>query len=139
IEMPEISGLDALKILREAYTPIELPVIMVTAKNQSEDIVKALELGANDYLTKPIDFPVAVARIGSQLSHKRAQEALRESEERYALAARSANDGLWDWNLVTGAVYFSPRWKAMLGFGEDEIQDRLEEWLDRIHDADRER
>src|SRR4029077_6625844 len=82
IEMPEISGLDALKTLRETYSAIELPVIMVTAKNQSDDIVRALDLGANDYLTKPIDFPVAVARIGTQLSHKRAQEALRESEER---------------------------------------------------------
>ncbi len=139
IEMPEVSGLDALQALRESYSPIELPIIMVTAKNQSDDIVKALEMGANDYLTKPVDFPVALARIGTQLSHKQAQEALRESEERYALAARGANDGLWDWNLVTGAVYFSPRWKAMLGFLEDEIDDRLEEWLGRIHDADRER
>ncbi|PYU32276.1 MAG: hypothetical protein DMG31_10960, partial [Acidobacteria bacterium] len=135
IEMPEVTGLDALQVLRESYSPIELPIIMVTAKNQSDDIVKALEMGANDYLTKPVDFPVALARIGTQLSHKQAQEALRESEERYALAARGANDGLWDWNLVTGAVYFSPRWKAMLGFREDETDDRLEEWLGRIHDA----
>lgn len=139
IEMPEVSGLDALRALRESYSANELPIIMVTAKNQSEDIVKALEMGANDYLTKPVDFPVALARIGAQLSLKNAQEALRESEERYALAARGANDGLWDWNLLTGAVYFSPRWKAMLGFGENEIEDRLEEWLGRVHDADRAR
>jgi diguanylate cyclase (GGDEF)-like protein/PAS domain S-box-containing protein len=139
IEMPEVSGLDALQALRDSYSPTDLPIIMVTAKNQSDDIVKALEMGANDYLTKPIDFPVALARIGTQLSHKQAQEALKESEERYALAARGANDGLWDWNLMTGAVYFSPRWKAMLGFGEREIDDRLEEWLGRVHDADRER
>lgn len=139
IEMPEVSGLDALQSLRESYSPNDLPIIMVTAKNQSDDIVKALEMGANDYLTKPIDFPVALARISTQLSHKNAQEALKESEERYALAARGANDGLWDWNLLTGAVYFSPRWKAMLGFQENEIDDRLEEWLDRIHDADQER
>jgi diguanylate cyclase (GGDEF)-like protein/PAS domain S-box-containing protein len=139
IEMPEVTGLDALQTLRESYSSIDLPIIMVTAKNQSDDIVKALEMGANDYLTKPIDFPVALARIGTQLSHKQAQEALRESEERYALAARGANDGLWDWNLMTGAVYFSPRWKVMLGFREHEIEDRLEEWLGRIHDADRER
>src|SRR5882762_3189508 len=58
IEMPDMSGLEALKMLREVYSPIELPVIMVTAKNQSDDIVKALDLGANDYLTKPVDFPV---------------------------------------------------------------------------------
>jgi diguanylate cyclase (GGDEF)-like protein/PAS domain S-box-containing protein len=139
IEMPEISGLDALKTLREAYSAIDLPIIMVTAKSQSDDIVRALDLGANDYLTKPIDFPVAVARIGSHLSHKRAQEALKESEERYALASRGSNDGLWDWNLLTNVVHFSPRWKAMLGFKELEIGDRPEEWFDRIHDADRER
>jgi diguanylate cyclase (GGDEF)-like protein/PAS domain S-box-containing protein len=139
IEMPEISGLEALKTLRQTYSPIELPIIMVTAKNQSDDVVKALDLGANDYLTKPIDFAVALARIGTQLSHKRAQEALRESEERYALAARGANDGLWDWNVQANTIYFSPRWKTMLGYEEDEIGDKPEEWLNRIHDADRDR
>jgi diguanylate cyclase (GGDEF)-like protein/PAS domain S-box-containing protein len=139
VEMPEISGLDALKVLRDHFTPAELPIIMVTAKSQSDDIVKALDLGANDYLTKPIDFPVAVARIGTQLSHKQAQEALRESEERYALAARGSNDGLWDWNLATNVVFFSPRWKAMLGYSEIEIGDNPDEWFNRVHDADRER
>jgi len=139
IEMPEVSGLDALKTLRAAYSATELPVIMVTAKSQSEDIVRALDLGANDYLTKPIDFPVAVARIGTQLSHKQAQEALKESEERYALAARGSNDGLWDWNLSANVVHFSPRWKAMLGYQEGQIADRPEEWFGRVHDADRER
>jgi diguanylate cyclase (GGDEF)-like protein/PAS domain S-box-containing protein len=139
IEMPDISGLEALRTIRELYSPVELPVIMVTARNQSEDIVKALNMGANDYLTKPVDFAVALARIGTALAHKRAQEGLKESEERYALAARGANDGLWDWNLSTNVIYFSGRWKAMLGCQEDEIVDRPEQWLDRIHEADRER
>src|SRR5947208_2434541 len=139
IEMPEISGLDALQKLRARYSAAELPIIMVTAKAQSDDIVEALDLGANDYLTKPIDFAVAVARIGTQLSHKQAQEALKESEERYALAARGSNDGLWDWNVSSNVVHFSPRWKSMLGYQEDQIGDRPEEWFGRIHDADRER
>lgn len=139
IEMPEISGLEGLQMIRQMYSAIELPVIMVTARNQSDDVVKALSLGANDYLTKPVDFAVALARIGTQLSHKRAQEGLKESEERYALAARGANDGLWDWNLATNVIYFSARWKAMLGCQEDEIVDKPEEWFDRIHESDRER
>jgi DNA-binding response OmpR family regulator len=70
IEMPEVSGFDALKALRKDYSPSQLPIIMVTARNQREDIVRALNLGANDYLTKPVDFPVALARIASQLSRK---------------------------------------------------------------------
>ena len=139
IEMPGISGLEALLTLRESYSAIELPVIMVTASDQSEDIVKALGMGANDYLTKPVDFAVALARIGTQLAHKRAQEELKDSEERYALAARGANDGLWDWNLSTNSIYFSARWKAMLGCQEDEILDTPEAWFERIHEADRER
>jgi diguanylate cyclase (GGDEF)-like protein/PAS domain S-box-containing protein len=138
IEMPGLSGVDALQLLRETYSPIQLPVIMVTARNQSEDIVRALEIGANDYLAKPIDFPVALARIRTQLSHKRAEQALRESEERYALAARGSNDGLWDWNLVGNRIYLSPRWKHMLGYEEPEISDDPAEWFSRIHEADRE-
>ena len=73
IEMPEVSGFDALEALRNDYSPVELPIIMVSAKNQREDIVKALNLGANDYLTKPIDLPVALARISAQLLQKQAQ------------------------------------------------------------------
>src|ERR1700756_5888481 len=70
IEMPEISGLDALQNLRNHYSAAQLPIIMVTAKAQSDDIVKALDLGANDYLTKPVDFPVAVAPLGTPLAPK---------------------------------------------------------------------
>jgi diguanylate cyclase (GGDEF)-like protein/PAS domain S-box-containing protein len=65
--------------------------------------------------------------------------SLQESEERYALAARGANDGLWDWNLLTGEVYFSPRWTQMLGYAESESWSTFEEWFDHIHPEDRER
>src|SRR4030095_2165501 len=65
------------------------------------------------------------------LEQARTLEALRESEERYSLAARGANDGLWDWDLRRDEIYFSPRWKSMLGFTEAEIANRPEEWLGR--------
>ena len=61
----------------------------------------------------------------------------REAEERYALAAQAANDGLWDWNLVTDEVYFSPRWGAMLGYEEWEVGSDPGEWFDRVHPDDR--
>jgi diguanylate cyclase (GGDEF)-like protein/PAS domain S-box-containing protein len=137
IEMPGVTGLDALVRIREQYSPVRLPVIMVTARTDSADIVKALELGANDYLTKPVDFPVALARVRTHISLLKSEQALRASEERYALAARGANDGLWDWNVSEQTLYLSPRWKSMLGYGDNEVGTEPDEWFSRIHEADR--
>ncbi len=77
IEMPGMTGLEALEILRRTTTRADLPVIMATARDQGQDIVEALSLGANDYVTKPLDFPVVIARVESQLSLKRAMEEIR--------------------------------------------------------------
>ncbi len=67
---------------------------------------------------------------------RRSEEALRKSEERYALAARGASDGLWDWDLDSDRVYYSPRWKEMLGCAEQEIGDVTDEWFARVHPSD---
>ena len=109
---------------------------MVTARSEGADIVEAFGLGANDYVTKPVDFAVALARIRTHLAHKWAVEDLHESEERYALAVRGANDGLWDWNLLSNEAYWSPRWKAMLGHDEQEIGVSPDEWFNRVHPED---
>lgn len=69
-------------------------------------------------------------------SQVRFEETLRESEQRYALAARAANDGLWDWDLRTGHVYYSPRWRAMLGLSREELPPNADAWLGRIHPED---
>ena len=61
---------------------------------------------------------------------------MRESDERYAIAASAGDDGLWDWNLEKNEIYFSPRWKVMVGYGEEEIGDSPDEWLKRVHSKD---
>ncbi|MBP1634401.1 MAG: hypothetical protein H6Q10_975 [Acidobacteria bacterium] len=139
IMMPGMSGLEVLRRIRAAPGGHRAQVILVTARAQSEDIVEGLEAGADDYVTKPIDMPVALARIRTQLAKRKAELALSESEERYALAVQGTNDGVWDWNLPTGRVYYSPRWKAIMGYGEDETPDTIESWLLRVHDDDLER
>ncbi|HKI86809.1 MAG TPA: SpoIIE family protein phosphatase [Thermoanaerobaculia bacterium] len=80
VMMPGMNGLEVLSELRKEHSLADLPVIMATAKSESEDIVEALKLGANDYVTKPIDFAVALARIETQLSLRRAIERIRNLE-----------------------------------------------------------
>lgn len=270
-----MNWMDVLKMLRRANSALELPIIIITDNDRTDDGVEALKEGANDYLTKPIDLNVALARIDKQLVLKKSNEdlnyqklllncqievspdgilaissggewlsfnrrfvevwdlagqvfhepagqkgfglllsklsnpeqftsvlaaladqpddqrswdelqledgrtfeshsvpfldprgirqgrvwyfrdvtsrkwaeeaqleteiALSESEERYALAAKAANDGLWDWNLKTDQIYFSPRWKSMLGYEDAEIGNHPEEWFKRIHPEDLDR
>ncbi len=67
---------------------------------------------------------------------KQTEEALQTSEERFALAMQGATDGLWDWNLETNEVYYSPRWKEILGYADHEIPHHIEEWGKRLHPDD---
>ncbi len=90
VMMPDLTGIEVLRKIREAHTPVSLPVIMVTAKSQSEDIVEALQFGANDYVTKPVDFAVALARVNAQVGRKRAEAQIRCVNE----ALRDANEAL---------------------------------------------
>jgi diguanylate cyclase (GGDEF)-like protein len=80
IFMPEINGIEVLRIIRQAHSKLELPVVLVTSKESSHEIVQALDLGANDYVTKPIDFDVLWARLSNQLMQKQASEYLRSAQ-----------------------------------------------------------
>jgi diguanylate cyclase (GGDEF)-like protein/PAS domain S-box-containing protein len=86
---------------------------------------------------KAFELSTANRQLQSEMEQReQIQKALQESKERYAIAARGSNDGLWDWNLITNDIYFSPRWKSMLGIQDDEIGDRVQEWFHRVHPDD---
>ncbi len=78
----------------------------------------------------------AIANAQLYLERKRAEEEVRESEERWQFALEGTGDGVWDWNPETNKVYFSRQWKAMLGYEESEISDTLDEWAKRVHPDD---
>jgi hypothetical protein len=81
VMMPDMNGLDVLRKIREKHTAADLPVIMVTGKTESTDIVEALTAGANDYITKPVDFAVALARVTTQVGRRQAEEQVRRANE----------------------------------------------------------
>ncbi len=66
-------------------------------------------------------------------------EAFEISEERFRLAVQVTNNGIWDWNLITNKVYFSPMWKKMIGYEEDEIKDSFDAWKNHVYEEDIER
>lgn len=133
--MPEMNGIDLLRLLRATQSQSDLPVIMVTAVNDSERVVEALSTGANDYVTKPIDFPVALARVEAQLLRRDADRRIRANEERLSLAVTSNQAGIFDWNLDTGDFYASKEWQNISGL-TDWAGSSCEFWLSRLHPQD---
>lgn len=129
---------DGLEILREAKARgCTQPMILLTGQGDGDIDIAAMEAGAADYLVKgQIDAQILERSIRYSIEQSRTLAALRASEERYALSARGANDGLWVWDLVANLIYYSPRWKAMLGFAESEIGESPNEWFSRVHPDD---
>lgn len=112
IMMPGMDGIEVLRRLRARWNQSELPVIMQTAKSDSQDMVDALDLGANDYVTKPLDFPVVLARVQSQLrartqaaaTHKPAEPGVADLGPGAVIAGKYQLDALIGEGTF-GAVY----------------------------------
>jgi diguanylate cyclase (GGDEF)-like protein/PAS domain S-box-containing protein len=133
--LPDSKGLDTFRRVNAEHP--EVPVIVLTSLEDDAVAVQAVAEGAQDYLAKRyLDGRLLTRSIRYALERHRSEEALRESEERYALAIRGANDGLWDWNLESGALYLSPRWKMMVGYGIYEVGERPDDWFQKVHPDD---
>ncbi len=88
-------------------------------------------------LPSPAQLEAANYQLAKEIAErKRTEEILRQSEQRWQLALRGNNDGIWDWNVKTNEVFFSTRWKEMLGYQDHEISNHLNEMLTRVHADD---
>jgi diguanylate cyclase (GGDEF)-like protein/PAS domain S-box-containing protein len=131
------TGLD---LVRDGFSDgSHAPVLMLTGQATYEIDLEASALGVTDYLIKQELDPALLERsIRYAIGHERAIKELSLSQERYALAVRAANDGIWDWDLTTGRIYFSPRWHAILGraSGSHSHDDDPSAWFGLVHSGD---
>jgi len=133
--LPDSSGLSSLRLVLEAAPHV--PVVVLTGLNDRETAMRSLKEGAQDFLLKDdLNGALLHRSIKYSIERHRLLKKAQENEERYFLAALGSNDGLWDWDLKSNQVYFSPRWKIMLGHDETEIGNDSDEWFRRIHPED---
>jgi PAS domain S-box-containing protein len=106
-------------------------------------ITGVLEFFCPDLRRRDDDLLTMIGSLGSQIGQfmerKRAEDELKKQRERFELCVRGSGDGVWDWEVDTNQVYFSPRWKSQLGYAEEEVAGRYEEWETRLHPEDRSR
>ncbi len=95
------------------------------------DIVTVIETEDGDVRLRGIMIDITEAKL--------IELKLHTGEERFRLAMQGANDGIWDWDLATDEIYYSPRWKSMLGYAENELKNQLDTWSGLVHPADRDR
>ncbi len=105
---------------------LETACLKALAKNQADRYASATALAEE-------------IQVWQEVQRRRAEEEMRRSRERFELAVRGSQDGLWDWDLQTNEVFFSARWKGILGYEDHEIPNELDEWEKRLHPDERER
>ncbi|WP_207090307.1 EAL domain-containing protein [Phormidium pseudopriestleyi] len=119
--------------------------VLVHGQTGPYGVLAAYSTERDQFDVEDVHFLQAIANVlAAAIDRQKRERALCESEERYALAVAGANDGLWDWNLITNRVYFSPRWKSLLGYqvenGEKISEHNSvcfpEEWFSRVHPDD---
>ena len=97
--------------------------------------VFSIDLGVSEFNVDYGHFFIATARDITE--RKKTEEALRKSEERYMLVERAINDGIWDWNILTGESYHSSRWLEFLGYNEGDLPDAFSDFFDLVHPEDK--
>jgi diguanylate cyclase (GGDEF)-like protein/PAS domain S-box-containing protein len=136
-----LAGRTGLELVRDGFAGRpHAPVLMLTGQSDYEVDVAAAALGVSDFLVKHELDPATLERaIRYAIRHESTIAELTQSQERYALAVRAANDGIWDWDLTNDEIYFSPRWRTILGRpGSDRsaVENGPGAWFDLVHPAD---
>ena len=128
------------KGLPEGHAPVGRFMSIPVVHEEKVRFIFGVGNKSSDYTDLDVIQIQAVANELHKILEKRKVETeLQKSKERWHFAIEGSNDGIWDWNVITDEVFYSYRWKEMLGYGPDEIEGKLSEWKSRVHSEDMER
>ncbi len=139
VMMPEMDGFAACAELRRRPGGALVPILMMTGLDDHESIDQAFEVGATDFITKPINYPLLGHRVRYLLRASAAMSDLRESERRLATAQRVARLGHWDWRPDQDILQLSEEVRRLMGLDPAQPQTRLQSLFDRVPEQDRAR
>jgi diguanylate cyclase (GGDEF)-like protein/PAS domain S-box-containing protein len=135
LNLPDSSGEQTIYNAREQAG--DFPIVLFTSLNDEKMAQLALRHGIQDYLNKDsVNSELLVRSIRYAIDRHKTLKEVEESRERFALALRGANDGIWDWDLRTGDIYFSSRWYEILGFESLAFEPTPDAWFERVHPED---
>jgi diguanylate cyclase (GGDEF)-like protein/PAS domain S-box-containing protein len=130
---PADESLRMVTRLRKGLSSATLPIVVLMAKGREELMVRALEVGADDCLETPCYPPLTLARVRALMGRLREMAEGVDQRQRFDLVVRGAGDGIWDWRLTDDSVYFSPRWRELLGYQPEDRFSAMEDWLALVH------
>jgi diguanylate cyclase (GGDEF)-like protein/PAS domain S-box-containing protein len=131
--------LDGIETAEQIQSRQSVPIIFLTAFADEPTLQRAKVTGPSGYILKPFEERELAIAIEMGLYKHEMEKNLRESEERYMLAIQGANDGIWDWNIFQNTIFFSQRWKEIIGYQNIEVGSTFEDWLEKVHFEDRDR
>jgi diguanylate cyclase (GGDEF)-like protein len=138
VMMPGLDGFEVCQAIRDRPELAHVPVLMMTGLDDEESIRRAFDVGATDFVSKPINSMLLAHRLSFLLRAERMTDELRSSERRLASAQRIARMAYWEWYRAEDRIYWSAEADWVLHIPEQELPQTLAQLLERIHDEDRE-
>lgn len=134
--MPGMDGNELVEQLRLKSEFTQTPIIIVTVSEEKGLIHNSFEVGVSDFLRKPWDKFELAARVKAHIERNNALKALTNSELRFTQAMQASREGLWEYNIATGEMYFSLGYYRMLGYEQNEFPASFEAWKNLLHPDD---
>jgi predicted signal transduction protein with EAL and GGDEF domain/DNA-binding response OmpR family regulator len=139
IRMPQMDGFEACRSIRELDRGKDVPILMLTGQDDSDSIKKAFEIGATDFVAKPINLVLMGFRIDYIVRASNIAEELRKAQQRSRHAQRIANLGHIEWNMDHEMMHCSKGVREILLLPEQEKFTHLDHFIDRVHADDKDR